>query len=121
MIQKVIFADGYGDDDDIQSLARDLRSDVLSYNQNGNLYNPFFITVERIRNEFDENRICYIEHNLVLLHSVTKENILKAVIELYDWEFEKRWVPLSKEQLQTFFYPREDWVTFQIDVPTSGK
>lgn len=93
MKNKVIFTTGY--DDDIVSISRNLRSDVLISDMDGNFYNPFFITLERVTNEF-KNTICYLEDNLVILHSVTKDNILKAVIELYNWMFYKKWVPLSQ-------------------------
>lgn len=114
MKYKVIFAAGYTDD--LESLNRDLRGDILINDENGNFYNPFFITIDRIRVEFNDSKICYLEDNLVIVHSVTKDNILKAIAELYEWMFYKRWVPLSEEQLQIFFYPKEDWITFEIEI-----
>nr|WP_314499404.1 hypothetical protein [uncultured Chryseobacterium sp.] len=110
----VIFADGY--DDDLESLARDLRTDILISDEEGKLYNPFFITIERVTNEFDKNKICYLEDNLVILHSVTKDNIIKAIVELYEWMFYKRWLPLSDEHLKTYFSPKENWVTFDVEI-----
>lgn len=101
MKHKVIFTDGY--DDDIESISRNLRAYVLISDMDGNFYNPFFITLERVTNEFEKNEICYLEDNLVILHSVTKDNILKAVIELYNWMFYKKWEPLSQEQLEKYF------------------
>ncbi|MBB4807954.1 hypothetical protein HNP38_003294 [Chryseobacterium defluvii] len=114
MKYKVIFADGY--DDDIESLTRDLRTDVLISDEQGNLYNPFFITIERVNNEFEKNKVCYLEDNLVILHSVTKDNILKAIIELYEWAFYKKWLPIPEEVLQKYFYPKENWTTFDIEI-----
>jgi hypothetical protein len=113
MEYKVIFACGYVDD--LESLTKDLRGDILLLDQEGNYYNPQYITIERIKAEFGDNKVCYLEDNLVLLHEVTKDNILKSVPELYKWHFYKRWLPLSKEQLEKYFYPKEDWVVFIVN------
>jgi hypothetical protein len=118
MKYKVIFTNGYTDD--LESLTRDLRADVLISDIQGNLYRPIFITIERITNMFNKNEVCYLEDKLVILHSVTKDNILKASVELHEWMFYKRWIPLTEERLQIYFYPKENWTTFEIDVPENG-
>jgi hypothetical protein len=109
---KVIFTDGY--DDDIDSLSKELRCDVLIQDVNGNYYNPQFITVNRILGEFDAEKICYLEDNMVILHQVTKDNILKSVAELHKWQFIKRWLPLTVQQLEDYFYPTDKWLVFEI-------
>lgn len=111
---KVIFTDGY--DDDIESLTRGLRCDVLLIDKKNNYYNPQFITLNRMKVEFDDNKICYLEDNLVILHLVTKDNILKSVQELYKWKFYRKWVPISHEQLEKYFHPQESWTILDIEI-----
>lgn len=112
MKHKVFFTAGY---DDIDSLSRELRSDVLIQDSDGNFYNPLFITIDRIKSEFENDKFCYVDDNIVFLHQVTKDNILKSIEELYKWQFDKRWRPINNEMLENFFYPKENWVIFILD------
>lgn len=114
MKYKVIFTTGY--DDDIDSISKELKCDVLILDEAGNYYNPQYITLSRIKGEFTNSKICYLEDNLVILHIVTKENILESIIELDKWMFTKRWIPLSEKQLIEYFYPKEDWLIFEVEV-----
>jgi hypothetical protein len=110
----VIFTTGYNDD--IDSISKELKCDVLILDEEGNHYNPQYITLDRIKGEFEENKICYLEDNLVILHKVTKENILKSIIELDKWMFTKRWIPLNEKQLSDYFYPKENWLVFEVEI-----
>jgi hypothetical protein len=112
MNYSVIFSSGY--DDDVESLTRGLKSDVLIKNVQDVFYQINFITLERIRGEFDSSKSCYLEDNMVILHEITKENILQCVRALHAWDFEKQWVPLTQQQLERYFYPKENWVVFHI-------
>ena len=114
MTYKIIFTTGYTDD--IDSVTKELKCDVLILDEQGHYYNPQFITIERIRGEFDKNKNCYVEDNLVILHSVTKQAILNAIPELHKWMFFKRWVPLPLDDLEKHFYPKEDWCSFSVTV-----
>lgn len=114
MKYKVIFTAGY--DDDIYSITKELRGDVLILDEENNYYNPQYITLDRIKGEFDEDKICYLEDSLVILHTVTKDNILKSIVELHRWLFAKRWVPVTDNQLAKYFFPKEDWVIFEVEV-----
>jgi hypothetical protein len=107
---KVVFTAGY--DDDIESLSKQIRGDVLIIDEFGNCYNPQYITIERVKSEFSNDKLCYLEDNLVLMHSITKDTIIASVEELHKWLFQKRWYPLSVEQIEKYFYPKDDWVTF---------
>lgn len=109
---EVAFTAGY--DDDIESLSRQIRSDVLIIDELGNYYNPQFMTIERVKSEFTNEKICYLEDNLVLLHSVTKDAIIATVQELHKWLFQKRWHPLSLLQLEKYFPPKDNWVIFYV-------
>jgi hypothetical protein len=114
MKYKVIFTSGY--DDDIDSLSKELKCDILIIDDKNNYYNPQFITLNRIKGEFNNDKVCYLEDNLVILHKITKENILKSIAELDKWVFIKRWIPLNEGQLVEYFYPKEDWVIFEVEV-----
>lgn len=112
MEYKVFFTDNYIDD--TESLIKGYRADVLINDKEGNFYHPFFITIDRIIIEFEKSEVCYLENNLVILHSITKDNILKATEEIHKNMFTKGWLPLTEEQLQTYFYPKENWCIFSI-------
>lgn len=113
MKYKVIFTSGY--DDDIDSISKELKCDVLILDEKGNYYNPQYVTIDRIKGEFLDDRLCYLEENLVILHKITKENILNSINELDKWLFTKRWLPIDEKQLIEYFYPKEDWLVFDID------
>ena len=112
MNYKIIFTDGYTDD--IESLTRGLRCDILILTESGLYFNPRFLTLERIKIEFGKSMNCYLEDNLVILHSITKDIILKSIVELHTLLFFKRWIPLSTEQLEQYFYPQDTWVLFDV-------
>ena len=114
MEYKIIFTTGYSND--IDSLTKELKCDVLIFDGIGNYYNPQFITIERIKAEFDKNKNCYLEDNLVIMHEITKETILNAIPELHKWLFFKRWIPLTTYQIETYFYPKSNWVVFTVIV-----
>jgi len=113
MKYKIIFTTGY--DDDIDSISKELKCDVLIMDEKGDYYNPQFITIERIKGEFEKSKICYLEDNLVILHTITKDNILNSIVELDKWMFTERWKPLEEKKLVEYFYPREDWLIFNIE------
>ena len=110
----IIFTTGYSDD--IDSLSKELKCDVLILNEIGNYFNPQFITIERIKGEFDSSKNSYLEDNLVILHKITKDTILKSIPELHQWKFFERWIPLTIDQLEKYFYPRNDWISFSINI-----
>lgn len=91
-----------------------LLCDVLILDKEGNYFNPQFITLERVSNEFDLHKICYLEDNLVIMHKITKENIFKSIKEMHKWMFYKRWTPISNEQLEKYFFPKENWSIVSI-------
>jgi hypothetical protein len=119
MERQVIFTNGYTDD--IDSLNKEFRTDVLVSDDNGNYFAPQFITLNRIGNEFGNDQICYLDDNLVIMHEVTKDTILKSIPKLYKWLFYKRWQPLSSEQLEKYFSPKEIWVYFTVNVSESDR
>ncbi|MFY7889896.1 MAG: hypothetical protein ACOVOW_13335 [Spirosomataceae bacterium] len=114
MKYKIIFTTGY--DDDLESISKELKCDVLILDEKNDYYNPQFITIERIKGEFEDSKICYLEDNLVILHKVTKDNILNSIAELDKWKFTKRWKPLDEKQLVEYFYPKNDWLIFDIEI-----
>lgn len=114
MKYNVIFTTGY--QDDLHSLTKELKADVLLLDSQGNYYNPQFITIERIKNEFSNDKICYLEDNLVIMHKITKDNILNVIKELHIWHFNKRWQALTQEQLEKYFFPMSNWAIFDIEV-----
>ncbi|TND08171.1 MAG: hypothetical protein FD123_2565 [Bacteroidetes bacterium] len=105
MIRTIIFTTDSTNDE--LYAEKELRSDVLLTDSKGNFYQVNFITIDRIRGELDKDKSCYLEENLVILHAVTKENIIQAIPEIYAWDFALRWAPLTQEQLEKYFYPRE--------------
>ena len=113
-IYKVIFSLGYQNDE--ESLLTGQRGDVLIMDENGAYYDPFFVTLKRIEGEFQKNNNCYLSDKLVILHSVTKENILKSIPEIHNWLFQKRWNSLDEKKIEEFYYPKEDWVFFDVKV-----
>jgi len=114
MKYRIIFTTGYTDD--IDSLTKELKCDVLILDEQGNYYNPQFITIGRIKGAFDEDMNCYLEDNLVILHSITKQTVLNSIPELHKWMFFKRWIPLTIDQLEKYFYPTDDWSSFSVTV-----
>jgi hypothetical protein len=114
MNYNVIFTSGFTDD--IESLERQVKCDILILDENGNYYNPQFITFERIKSEFDASKNCYLEDNLVILHKITKTTILNSIPELHKWMFYKRWIPLDINQLETYFYPQSDWIYIKVEI-----
>lgn len=112
MKYKVIFTNGYTDDSD--SLMRGYRSDTLLLDEKNNYFKLNFTDLEVIKNGFDEEKVCYLENNMVILHTVTKENILKSIPELHQWCFFLHWLPLSNELVEKYYYPKEDWVVFEV-------
>lgn len=114
MRYKIIFTTGY--DDDIDSISKELRSDILIVDEQDNYYNPQYITLRRIDAEFDKSKLCYLEDNLVILHEITKDNIIKSLVYLDKWLFTKRWISLNNDDIVKYFYPIEDWFIFEIEI-----
>lgn len=114
MRYKIIFTTGY--DDDIDSISKELRSDILIVDEQDNYYNPQYITLRRIDAEFDKNKLCYLEDNLVILHEITKDNIIKSIVYLDKWQFTKRWISLNNDDIVKYFYPMEDWFICEIEI-----
>lgn len=114
MRYKIIFTTGY--DDDIDSISKELRSDILIVDEQDNYYNPQYITLRRIDAEFDKNKLCYLEDNLVILHEITKDNIIKSIVYLDKWQFTKRWISLNNDDIVKYFYPIEDWFICEIEI-----
>jgi hypothetical protein len=115
MKYEIIFSNGYTDDED--SLMRGYRSDVLLLDEMQNYYNLEFEELEVIKNGFDKDQVCYTNGNLIILHEVTKENILKSIPKLHDWRFYERWLPLTKGQIEKYYYPAENWKIFTVEIP----
>jgi hypothetical protein len=115
MDYSVIFTAGY--DDDVESLTRGIKSDVLLGTCQGDFYQVNFLTLARIGGEFDSDKSCFVEENLVILHEITKDRILHCVEALHQWGFAQHWKPLSQQQLERYFYPKEDWVVFTVTAP----
>lgn len=111
---KIIFTLGYNDDE--KSLMEGERGDVLILDEDGNYFDPVFITLARIESEFWKERVCYLEDKMVILHSVTKENILKSIPEIHNWLFKKRWFPLEDEIIEKYYMPMADWVFFDVEI-----
>lgn len=114
MIYEVIFTLGHNDDEEVMYTG--CRGDVLIIDKLGTFYNPYFITLERIRGEFTSDRICYLWNKMVILHELTKENILKSIQELHDLQFYKSWKPLTEQQVIEFYYPKDDWISYYVEV-----
>ena len=112
---KIIFTTGY--DDDIESLSKGLKADVLILDGNGQYYCTQFIAMERLMNEVASRRsVCYFEENLVIVDEITKDVILKSIIELDQRLFYEYWKQLSNEWLEKYFYPKDDWVVFTVSI-----
>jgi hypothetical protein len=114
MKYQVVFTSGVVDD--IESLMKELKCDVLLLDEIGNCFELHFITIDRIRAEFSKEQVCYLEENMVILHTITKENILKSIPELHSWGFTSRWSPLPFSQVEEYYFPKENWVVFDIKV-----
>lgn len=112
---KLIFTSG--GIDDTESLMREIRSDVLLMNEKEEYYYINFLTLNRIRSEFDSEKVCYLEDNLVVLHEITRDNILKSAAELIKWMFDKRWRPLTEQQLAKYYSDRSNWEIISINIP----
>lgn len=111
---KIIFT--LGNQDDEESILTGQRGDVLILDNKGNYYDPYFITLKRIEGEFLKKNTCYLGDKLVILHQVTRENIIKSILELHNWLFQERWKPLTEESLEKFYFPSEDWVFYEVEI-----
>lgn len=114
MKYKVIFTLGYIDED--EAIYRGDRGDVLVIDENGLYYDPYFTTLESIQAEFTSDKVCYLWDKMVIVHKLTNENILKSIPELKKWLFQKRWKPLTTDEIEKHYYPKEDWVYFEIEL-----
>lgn len=111
-VYKVVFTSGY--EDDLDSLQKGLRCDVLIIDEKDRYFNPQYITIERVRGEFNSRQLCYLEENLVIMNEVTQKTIFETIPELHRWLFFDRWVPVSTTILEKYFYPKETWDIYTI-------
>ena len=114
MEYKIIFTSGHEHDEELRE--RETRGDILLQTEAGDYYELNFVTLNRIRAEFHAESACYLEDNMVILHEVTKDNILGCVPVLHRWMFYKRWMPLSPAVLDKYYMPREPWVVYSVVV-----
>lgn len=114
MKYNVVFTSGYIDDS--ESLIKDYKSDVIIQDEIGDYYEINFMTIDRIKIEFNNQRNCYLESNLVILREITKDSILNSIPDLHKWMFQKRWLPLRQSQLEKYYYPKEDWVISTVKI-----
>jgi len=114
MKYKVIFSSGNFDDSEMIMIG--IKYDVLILDEKGNYFNPQFIALDRINGVFVKNEICFLLEDLVILHTVSRENILKSISELHSWRFTERWLPVNESILVEHFYPIENWLIIEVDV-----
>ena len=114
MKYKLIFTLGYSYDS--EALLKGYRSDVLLLDEKGSFYEINFVEPQVISNAFDGTIFCYLETNLVVLSSVSRENIIKVVSELHRWKFFLRWHPLPIETVEKFFFPMDKWDILDVIV-----
>ncbi|MDE1191738.1 MAG: hypothetical protein PW786_06335 [Arachidicoccus sp.] len=114
MLYKIIFTKGHLDD--LESLEKGVTGDILISNEEDVYFNPQYITIERVNYEFGIDKECYLEENLVLMHQITQETILKSIPHLHKWMFFEYWRPISDEILRKYFYPKEDWFIFKMEI-----
>jgi hypothetical protein len=110
----VIFTLGYIDDE--EAIYRGNRGDILILDELGSYYHPYFTVLESIRGEFMADRVCYTWDKMVIVHELTTKNILKSITELHIWQFQKNWMPLTNEQIEKYFFPKENWITYDVEV-----
>jgi hypothetical protein len=113
MKYKIIFTLGYIDDE--EAIYRGNRGDILIINELGEYYDPYFITLESIKGEFTSNKVCYLWDKMVIVHELTTDNILKSIFELEKWLFQKRWIPLKDEDIEKHYFPKEDWIVYEVE------
>lgn len=51
---------------------------------------------------------------MVILHELTIENILKSVKELHLLNFQKSWTPLTEDQIEKYFFPKEECISYDV-------
>jgi hypothetical protein len=113
MTYKIIFSDGYTDD--FETIERGITASVLILDESGIYYNPFFLSMERVIGEFKSlGPPCYFQENLVILHEVTKDSILDSIPVLHKSMFFVFWQPMTLHRLEKYFYPKENWVYFDV-------
>ena len=116
MQYQVIFTIGDTEELDLLMVTKGYRSDVIILDEKGNYYEVNFTELEVIKNGFDTEKVCYLEHNIVILHKVTKENVIRSIPELHQWLFYRRWLRLTKEQVVKFYYPKDNWKVILVTV-----
>ena len=114
MRYKIIFTLGYINDE--EAIERGNRGDILIVDELGSYYDPYFITLDSIKGEFTSNRVCYLWDKMVIIHELTTENILKSIPELKKWLFQKRWTPLTDEEVEKHYFPKKDWITYDVEI-----
>ncbi len=114
MKYKIIFTLGYISDE--EAMQRGNRGDILILDENENYYHPYYITLNCITAEFTNERICYTWDKMVIIHQLTTENIIKSIQELHIWQFQKNWTPLTNEKIEKYFFPKDDWIMYDVEV-----
>lgn len=91
------------------------RGDLLLRNMKGEYYELNYISIERLTNSLDENDSCFFDSNLIIVLNMDFETILKSIKSLIKQSFiEWNWRPLTIEQVENFYYPIENWETYEI-------
>lgn len=107
----VIFTAGYQDGDDDLTSMKGHRSDVLFRDDEGYCYELNFITLERLGVEIngglESGDHHFADTGLVVLDSITKDSIVKAVRRL----IEKRYFTRQK---QIKLVPEPKWSFFEL-------
>lgn len=114
MIYEIIFTLGHNDDE--EAMYRGCRGDVLIKDDSGLYYSTYYTIPAAIVAVLTSRMVCYMCNDTVILHELTKENILKSIKELHDLQFYKSWKPLTEQQVIDFYYPKDDWISYYVEV-----
>ena len=109
---KIIYTIGREFDEEFSM--KGYRSDLLLMDSNGNYFELNYVEPEVILNSFNQSSIYYIENNLILVHDLSFETIIASVYELERRLFVDNWQPLTIEQLEKYYSPREKWEIYEI-------
>jgi len=110
---KLIFSIGHDYEDEL--VYKQVRGDIL-IELNGQFFRPTFITLDRIKAEFSISTPCFLNEDLVIVRSVSKNTVIESMRYLHEWKFYEKWIAVRLEFVERFFYPKERWIIYEFNL-----
>jgi hypothetical protein len=86
-----------------------IREQILLSNNNGTCYLPFIETIDGVEKALNQQNVCYMHRNLVVLEAISKEAILMALKWHYPNESYLYWWIASEKSVEEFKTQADFW------------